>query len=253
MGQLSGIDLRQAISTPDLVLDEEAFARVTRAVARRLAGEPVHRILGYRDFYGLRLRLSSETLEPRPDTETLVELVLPFVRLIAARRGGVRLLDLGTGSGAIALALLEAVASARAVAADISPGALETAACNADILGLGERFDPKLSDWFDRIEGRFDVIVSNPPYIPTGDLAGLDVEVREHDPNLALDGGTDGLDAYRRIARDAGAHIAEGGRVAVEIGHDQRDGVTKLFASHGLELVGCAQDLAGHDRALMFA
>ena len=142
------------------------MARIDDALARRLAGEPVHRIFGYRDFYGLRLKLSPQTLEPRPDTETLVDAILPFLREIGKREGHCRILDLGTGTGAIALALASQIPEAMVTATDISQEALATAAANAADAGLADRFIPVLSDWFSAIDGKFHAIVSNPPYIP---------------------------------------------------------------------------------------
>lgn len=241
-----------AIREPNRLLKPDAVAAVEDAAARRLAGEPVHRIIGRREFYGLPLKLSPETLEPRPDTEILVDLVLPFVRRIAASEGACRILDLGTGTGAIALALLDREPKARAVGVDISADALATASTNADMLGASDRFEALQSDWFDKVEGRFHLIVSNPPYIPSGDLESLQAEVRDFDPRRALDGGADGLDAYRVIAAGARNHLLEGARVAVEIGFDQKAKVTTLFENAGYRLVDQARDLAGHDRALVF-
>jgi release factor glutamine methyltransferase len=224
---------------------------VQDALARRIAHEPVYRILGHRAFYGLDLRLSPATLEPRPDTEALVDLCLPFLRGRVAA-GNCRILDLGTGTGAIALALLSQIPEATAVGTDISAQALETAAANADINGMKDRFDPIVSDWFSAIEGQFSLIVSNPPYIPTEDIGMLAPEVRDHDPAKALDGGTDGLNAYRRIAAGAAGHLEAGGRVAVEVGFDQRRAVSAIFEASGLAPIESARDLCGHERALMF-
>lgn len=248
----TGTSRIDAVREPYRPVGRDSITAVECAVARRVSGEPVHRIIGFREFYGLPLKLSPETLEPRPDTEVLVDLVLPFVRRIAASEGACRILDLGTGTGAIALALLSAAPGAHAVGVDISADALATAAANADMLGLGDRFDALRSDWFDRIEGRFHLIVSNPPYIPSGGVAALQAEVRDFDPRRALDGGADGLDAYRSIAAGAMDHLFDGALVAVEIGYDQKAEVTELFERAGYRLVKHARDLAGHDRALVF-
>ena len=221
-------------------------------LARRLAGEPVHRILGFREFYGLRLELSEDTLEPRPDTEALVDLVLPQVRAVADRRGRCDILDLGTGTGAVALALLSQEGRAFATGADISPGALATAAANADINHVADHFTAVLSDWYSAVEGQFDVIVSNPPYIRSADIGTLSREVRIHDPLAALDGGVDGLHAYRVIAAGAQGYLAEDGCVAVEVGYDQAGDVNTIFAAHGLVMNASARDLGGHERALLF-
>ncbi|MFN3546980.1 MAG: peptide chain release factor N(5)-glutamine methyltransferase [Mesorhizobium sp.] len=221
-------------------------------LARRLAGEPVHRILGHREFYGLTLSLSPDTLEPRPDTETLVDLVLPRLRAIAADRGRCRILDLGTGTGAIALALLSQIPQAQAVAADIAPGALSTARRNAEANGLSDRFETVLSDWFGTMSGRYDAILSNPPYISAIEYADLPPEVRDHDPERALLAGADGLDAYRAIAAGAGRHLEPGGFVGLEIGASQKASVTALFEAAGFTRLETAMDLGGRDRALVF-
>ena len=234
-----------------MVSSDEVVA-IRRAIARRIAGEPVHRILGFRDFYGLRLFLSPETLEPRPDTETLVDAILPFLRQLAAREGNCRILDLGTGTGAIAVALLAEVPQATAVGVDISAEALATAARNAKENGLSERFETVRSDWFEKISGSFHVIVANPPYIPTEELETLQGEVRKFDPARALDGGADGLDAYRKIAGQAEAYLETPGRVAVEIGHTQKEEVTRLFEAAGFSVVEARKDLGGRDRVLVF-
>lgn len=249
----SGTTRTQAISQPDRMVDATAVAAIEAALARRIAGEPVHRILGFRDFYGLRLLLSKETLEPRPDTEALVDAVLPFVRATVAGKGSCSILDLGTGTGAIALALLSAVPQAVATGVDISADALATAARNADDLGLAGRFSALKSDWFEKISGRYDAIVSNPPYIAGKEIATLQKEVRDFDPLRALDGGADGLDAYRIIAAGTAAYLEKDGIVAVEIGSTQKDDVTALFGQAGFRAVEAVRDLAGNDRVLVFA
>lgn len=249
---ITGTTRTLAVIAPDRPVEPELVVRVAQAVRRRLAGEPVHRIIGQRDFFGLTLKLSPETLEPRPDTEALVELVLPHLRQAAAGQGLVRVLDLGTGTGAIALALLSQVPAAVATATDIAQGALDTAAANARLNGLSQRFSTRRSDWFADVEGVFDLIVSNPPYIESAAIASLAPEVRLHDPLAALDGGEDGLQPYRVIAAGAAAHLAEGGVVAVEIGHLQRADVVTIFAGCGFALAGEKSDLAGRDRALCF-
>jgi len=242
----------------DLLLDADrpVAADVAEAalamLKRRLAGEPVHRIIGHREFYGLRLVLSPGTLEPRPDTEALVDLALPFARAAADTHGRCRILDLGTGTGAVALALLSAEPRATALAADISADALATAAANADMTGNAARLRTVRSDWYDAVEGRFHIIVSNPPYIASNEIGSLALEVRGHDPLAALDGGADGLDAYRAIAAGAAAHLEADGTVAVEIGIGQAAAVDAIFARHGFRLAREAKDLGGVLRALAF-
>ncbi|MDP3896474.1 MAG: peptide chain release factor N(5)-glutamine methyltransferase [Mesorhizobium sp.] len=250
---LTSTTRRDSIADPGRPIEPAMAERIWRAMRRRAAGEPPHRILGAREFYGLRLALSEATLEPRPDTEALVDLVLPLARGIATETGACRLLDLGTGTGAIALALLSEVATLRATVTDIAPDALATASANAHALGLADRLTAIRSDWFDGVEGVFDLIVSNPPYIPTAEIGGLDREVRLFDPHRALDGGADGLDAYRTIAAGAGNHLAEGGHVALEIGAGQRAAVAGIFSAKGFALCEVGRDLAGLDRALLMA
>jgi release factor glutamine methyltransferase len=248
----SGTSRADAISSPDRLIPTEVLVAIDAALRRRLAHEPIHRIFGHREFYGLDLLLSPETLEPRPDTETLVEAMLPFVRAVAARKGECRILDLGTGTGAIALAFLRSVEAAVAEGVDISEGALDTAARNAERLGLADRFTAVRSDWFSNIFGRYDAIVSNPPYIPTNDIGHLQTSVRDFDPRRALDGGEDGLDAYRLISDGAHRCLAAGGTIGVEIGYDQKDAVTGIFQRAGYRLTKAVRDLAGNDRVLMF-
>ena len=248
----TGTTRTDAALDPQRAVPATHLEQVAAMLGRRLAGEPVHRILGARDFHGVTLSLSAETLEPRPDTEALVDLVLPRVRETVARHGECRILDLGTGTGAIALALLKAEPRARALATDISRDALATAVRNADINGVSERFATCLSRWFEAVDGRFHLIVSNPPYIPSKDIASLEREVRDFDPLVALDGGPDGLAPYREIATDAPAFLEAGGSVAVEMGYDQADAVKVIFEAEGFRLSDRARDLGGNLRALVF-
>jgi release factor glutamine methyltransferase len=249
----TGTNRTDAISDPEREIGAVTVAAVEAALRRRIAHEPVHRILGRREFYGLDLKLSPATLEPRPDTETLVDLCLPFLRERTAVRRNCRILDLGTGTGAVALALLSQIPGTTALGTDISAEALEMALSNADISGLKSRFEGVVSDWFEAVDGRFILIVSNPPYIRTRDIEALASEVRDHDPMKALDGGMDGLDAYRSIAAGAGGCLEQDGRVAVETGFDQRQDVIGIFEAEGFVLKGSAKDLGGNERALMFA
>jgi release factor glutamine methyltransferase len=248
----SGTTRTDAIARPDIPVSEAAAALVEAALRRRIAGESVHRILGHREFYGLRLALSAETLEPRPDTEILVDAMLPFVRSAVASHGNCRILDLGTGTGAIALALLATVEKTTAIGVDIAQDALATAGRNAKGLGLQDRFSTLRSDWFSNVNGRFHAIVSNPPYIRLADIAALQPEVRDHDPPAALSGGEDGLDAYRRIAQHAARHLERRGFLGVEIGYDQKDAVTRIFQGGGWRLAEARKDLGGQDRVLLF-
>ena len=234
-------------------LGEEETRAVETAVARRAAREPVHRILGRRAFSRLDLLLSPETLEPRPDTEILVDTLVPHVRRILAEAGTCRILDLGTGTGAICLSLLDLVPGATGVGVDLSAGALETARRNAHLNGVADRFEAVESDWFAAVAGAFDIIVSNPPYIVRSVVGTLDEDVRLHDPILALDGGDDGLDAYRAIAARAGDHLRENGLVAYEIGYDQKEPVTAIMHEEGFVRIDAVADLGGNDRVLVFS
>ena len=249
----TGTTRADAIARPRQPVDPVARTALDHALARRLAGEPVHRIIGWREFFGLRLSLAAETLEPRPDTEAVVEAALPIAREAVRRYGHCRVLDLGTGTGAIALAILGVVPAASVVATDIARNAVATARANADMNGLGERFEARESDWFDGIEGRFHLIVSNPPYIPTREIAMLAREVCDHDPRRALDGGEDGLDAYRAIAAGAHGHLEPGARIVLEIGHGQAAVVAAVFSERRFRLAATRADLAGTIRALTFA
>jgi release factor glutamine methyltransferase len=251
--ELLGLSHTDLVLDGDRVLADEHVARVERAVLRRLAREPVYRILGSREFYGLDLKLSSGTLEPRPDTEVLVDAVLPHLRHRIARQGTAAIVDLGTGTGAIALALLAQCPDAKAIGVDISEDALSTALANAAALGLGDRFSARVGPWFAQTPECFDIIVSNPPYIRSTVMESLEPEVANHDPAAALDGGADGLEAYRAIASEAAAHLNSGGIVGLEIGFDQHAEVVQVFEQAGFLLVEAQRDLGGRDRVLIFA
>ena len=241
------------ISAPEQLIDAEAVEKLCDALDRRIKGEPVHRIMGVREFFGLPFRLSAETLEPRPDTEVLVELVIPALERLAGQKNRLELLDMGTGTGAIIVSLLHRFEQAHGIGLDMAEGALAMARINAVANGVGDRFAALKSDWFQNVSGRFHLIVSNPPYIPHQDIAGLSREVREHDPLAALDGGADGLNFYRALAQKAADHLYKGGMVAVEIGAGQFQDVEALFGSAGFSLAGHASDLGGHRRAMLFA
>ena len=223
----------------DEALDEEAVLRFASLVARRKGGEPVAYLLGYREFYGRVFAVSPAVLIPRPETELLVDLAL--AQEVGAG-GTAKLLDLGTGSGCIAITLALEIPSARVSAVDASAAALSVARKNAERLEANLRL--LRGDWFDSLAGeRFDLIVANPPYVAEADahLAAGDLR---HEPRLALAGGDDGLDAIRRIVADAPAHLAPGGRLLLEHGCDQGAAVRDLLESAGLACVGQHRDLA---------
>ncbi len=246
--------LQQAtrFSREDLILDprrgvEAAVVEKFRQfIARRLAHEPVSRILGYREFYGRPFKVTSAVLDPRPDTETLIDLALPLMT------GNCRILDLGTGSGAIIVTLLAELPAASGVAVDLSSAALSVARANAEALGVASRLTFLEGNWFQPVTGHFDLIIANPPYIPTGGIPDLEPDVRDYDPHLALAGGLDGLDPYRLIAAEAGAHLAPNGHIVVELGAGQAADVEVIFAQTGFQLHGKGVDLGGHVRCLDF-
>lgn len=249
---LSGLSGAELIRADQDAIDERLRERLEEACAERLAGRPVHRILGHREFYGLDLKLSDGTLEPRPDTETLVEAVLPFVGERVAVTGRCRILDLGTGTGAIGLAIVSAVPGAACLGVDISSDAVQTANRNAHLLDLAHVFEAQVGCWFDGFSGPFDLIVSNPPYIPSTDIAGLAREVREHDPVIALDGGDDGLTPYRIIAAQADRYLHAEGLIGLEAGAGQGPDIKSLFGRQGFVRVSSHRDFGGIERAYLF-
>ncbi len=235
---------------PDLVLSDKTLVRLEGFASRRIAGEPVWRILGEREFWGLPFRLSPATLEPRPDSETIVETALS--RFAGRRDEELALLDLGTGTGCLLIALLSELPRARGVGIDLSEEACRTAAGNAALNGVDGRAIFRQGRWTEGLAGPFDLIVSNPPYIPSAEIATLSVEVREHDPLLALDGGADGLGPYRLFASALPPLLAPGGVIVLEIGAGQGPDVVALMRAGGLEFRGSRNDLGGHERALIF-
>jgi release factor glutamine methyltransferase len=249
-GEALSLDLTGMIAAAARVLTAEETHRLEALAGRRLAGEPVARIVGRKEFWGLPLALSPATLVPRPDTETVVELALEMLRARPADRP-LSIADLGTGTGAILLALLSELPDATGIGTDISEEALETATANAVNLGLAARASFIRCDYASGLTGPFDLIVSNPPYIRTGDLAGLAVEVRDHDPARALDGGPDGLDAYRTLIPRAAGILVPGAALVVEAGQGQAAQIEALMTAAGLVPLGAPKaDLAGIPRAV---
>ncbi|KQT70883.1 protein-(glutamine-N5) methyltransferase, release factor-specific [Methylobacterium sp. Leaf465] len=246
------------LSATDLILrghqplGPEGAATLEGAVARRVAGEPVARIVGAWEFWGLPFGLAPETLVPRADTETLVEAALA---LHPDRGRRLRVLDLGTGSGCILVALLSELPNATGIGLDRSHAALVQARANAVRNGVGTRAAFVCADWTAGLSGAFDLIVSNPPYIARDTIRGLDIEVRGHDPMAALDGGPDGLGAYQSIvaALSVGpVRLAPGGALAFEVGYDQAEAVGMLGTQAGLGPAVRHHDLAGHARVVRF-
>lgn len=221
---------------------QEVIDRYLDLVQLRARGTPMSHILGYRDFWKHRFKVTSDVLDPRPDTEALVELALqhPFERV----------LDLGTGTGCIVLSLLAERPDARGVASDVSEAVRLIAEYNARSIGVADRVRFELSNWYDTVDGRFDLIVSNPPYIAAAEMADLQSEVRDFEPRIALTDENDGLDAYRAIAAGAPDHLTDGGRLLVEIGPTQAEAVTALFEAAGLVNITVHPDLDGRDRVV---
>jgi release factor glutamine methyltransferase len=242
----AGLTREDLILGPDRLPSPDQLGRYETFLARRERHEPVSRILGEREFYGRVFKVTSATLDPRPDTETIIDAALKVMPQAA------RLLDLGTGTGAIAITLLAERPDAIGMATDLSPDALAVAGENAARLGVAERLTLRDGSWFAPVSGTFDIILSNPPYIPAGEIAGLDPDVRNFDPALALSGGADGFDPYRVIASGAAAHLGEGGHVLVEIGAGQAADVEAIFAAQGFAASARHRDLGGHTRCLGF-
>jgi len=240
----AGLTKAGMLTHPERVLSGEELARYENAISRRLRCEPIQYILGEQEFYGLRLRVTPAVLIPRPETEHLVEAV------VGRLSGGVSILDVGTGSGAIALALAKELSEAEVTAVDISPAALDVARANAEALGLRVRFLE--SDLLGAVAGEvFDVVVSNPPYVPLGDRAGLAAQVREFEPELALFAGVVGMSVYERLVPQAYGALRLGGLLAMEIGFGQREMVAGLLAGWvGVEFV---EDLQGIARVVVAA
>jgi release factor glutamine methyltransferase len=252
-----GIERGVLLSAPERELDADAQHRLTGMTARRAAREPVSRIIGEREFYGLALALDANTLDPRPDTETVVSVALALAAAMPKSDGPLRILDLGTGTGAIALALLAALPEAEAVATDISASALSTARRNAERHGLAGRIRFIQSRWLDDVDGRYQLVVTNPPYIRCDEIASLAPEVARWEPHRALDGGPDGLDAYRAILADTSRVLAPDGWAVFEVGHDQAAAVAALAVNHGFEPAPLEwpllRDLGGNTRCVAIA
>lgn len=240
--EVCGTDRNTLLVHGDRAVTEEEETQFRIFIERRSTHEPLQQITGWQEFMGLRFSVTEDVLVPRQDTETLVEEVMRYLR------DGMEILDVCTGSGCILLSLLRYSNGCRGVGCDISEKALAVAGQNAKELGISAQFIQ--SDLFESIEGRFEYIVSNPPYIRKDMILTLMEEVRDHEPLIALDGGEDGLDFYRKITREATEHLYSGGMLFFEIGYDQGEAVKLLMEEEGYEEVTVSQDLAGLDRVV---
>lgn len=238
------VDRLHLYLAPDKPLTGEERVRYRSVVKQRHSGIPLQHVIGEASFYGLRFRVDRQALIPRAETEELLDHVLKR----APRDREIDCLDLGTGTGVIAVCLARYLPLARVTAVDISPAALRVARENARLNNVEERIEFVESDWFERIDGMFDFIASNPPYVEHDQLATLPAEVRDFEPSLALDGGTDGLEKIRAITASLVSHLRPGGTVLIEIGHDQGARARKLFEDVGLEGVAVERDLSGKER-----
>ncbi|HKP25632.1 MAG TPA: peptide chain release factor N(5)-glutamine methyltransferase [Dongiaceae bacterium] len=245
----AGVPIATQIAFPETTINADAAARFDALLGRRARREPMAQILGQREFWSLTFKVTADTLDPRPDSETLVQAVLDQV---PDRSAALRLVDFGTGTGCLLLALLHELPNAVGIGVDVSAAALAVAAENANALGLVQRTTFHRGQWDDGIDSGFDIVLSNPPYIPSGEIAGLQPEVASFEPRLALDGGSDGLDAYRRLGPAAMRLLLPGGLAAFEIGIGQGDSARRIMAAAGLRHIATARDLAAIERCLLF-
>jgi release factor glutamine methyltransferase len=243
-----GIDRTALMTDGARALNAGEAKSIDTLAARRLKHEPVSRIFGHKEFWSLSLMVTPDVLVPRPETETVVEAALD--KLLPMKQEKLRILDIGTGSGALLLALLSELPNATGTGTDISAAALEIARTNAERNKLAARCTFIVCNIAAGMQGPFDLIVSNPPYIAHGEIAALAPEVRDYDPYLALDGGADGLDGYRAIAAQVRPLLTQGGRLIVELGAGQEGAVRALFTKAGLNVAAVKEDLAGIPRAL---
>jgi release factor glutamine methyltransferase len=248
LGDVLQLESAELVAHPERPLAAPESERFRDLVERRCRHQPVSQLLARREFWGLTFRVTPDTLIPRPETETVVQAALAG---IADRGQALRILDLGTGTGCLLLALLHELPQATGLAIDRSPGALAVARANAEALGLAERAEFRLGNWTEGVTESFDLIVSNPPYITTPEMEQLAPEVARHEPHLALHGGRDGLDCYRAIASGLEGRLRPAGRLLLEIGAAQSDSVIAVFAAAGFTCAARHNDLAGLPRCLV--
>lgn len=246
----TGLRREDMLREPDLMLEPESVSDFEMLVRRRADREPVSRILGRREFRSLVFELGTDTLDPRPDSEVIVETVIDYAGFLPRPA---TVLDLGTGTGCLLLSVLNDLPNARGVGTDINPSAVEMARLNALRHGLADRVEFLETSWADAVNRPVDIVVSNPPYIRSADISGLAPEVADYDPRAALDGGSDGLDAYRALAKHIPNCLAADGIAVLEIGAGQKEDVEQIFIAAGFQLVEVRDDFGGHARGLVFS
>lgn len=251
---VSAIPISTQIAFGERLLDATVIAAFDKALARRCGREPLSHILGCREFWSMSFRVTSDTLDPRPDSEALIDAVLGELRQedSASVDRPLRLIDFGTGSGCLLLALLSELPQARGLGIDLNPGAVAVATANAMRLGLSQRAVIKKGNWDSGVRESFDIVISNPPYIPSEEIPGLQPEVAFFEPRLALDGGADGLAAYRSLADSVSRVMKPNGFAAFEIGAGQGPDVVAIMRMKGLRHIASAHDLQAHERVLIF-
>lgn len=243
-----GVNREQLLFSLELPITSTQYERFAALVAKRAKHQPVSKIIGKREFWGINFAVNENTLDPRPDSETLIEYVLERV---VDRDAKLRILDLGTGTGCLLLSLLSELPNAKGVGVDCCLEALAVAKENVVTLGLSDRAEFVDSDWCGKLSGKFDIVLSNPPYIPTGVIATLEPEVAEFDPVLALDGGADGLACYRKIMQQLPDILVKDGFAAFEIGIGQKNDLGTIANENGFEITGSKNDLSGIVRCLI--
>tara|TARA_B100000315_G_scaffold254809_1_gene296654 strand:- start:2167 stop:3033 length:867 start_codon:yes stop_codon:yes gene_type:complete len=242
------IEQSRIIGYPEDQLAPETIAKLAEIAARRKTGEPIAYITGQKEFWSLNFKVSRETLIPRPDSETLIEAVLGE---LPDKNASLKLLDLGTGTGCLLLALLSELPNATGLGLDINPEACDIAQVNAEILGLTSRVTIQQGDWMTGLDGEFNIIISNPPYIIESEIAALEPDVNQFEPRLALSGGIDGLAAYRSIAAQCKAHLPPHGLLAVECGMGQVADIKEIFLNNNLMVKSIHQDIANVERCIL--
>jgi len=243
----TGFSAERQVSAPDAPLDRQQLACLEAAVSRRSRREPMAQILGRREFWSLDFEVTPDTLDPRPDSETVIEAALAA---LDSRVPPYQILDLGTGTGCLLLALLSELPAASGVGVDIAPGAARVARKNAERLGFSRRACFIAGDWITALDGRFDLVLCNPPYVPTDVIETLEPEVARFEPRRALDGGADGLGAYRQLIPDLSRVVGAAGKVVIEVGIGQADAVAEILKRSGFGGQARHADLAGIERCI---